>query len=116
MHNHHAKQEPLSYLCRKIKLQPIRIQQSPSKALKDERLDLPPNPPNPIETSPLSLSALAIDRCGAVGAIILRSIGGASCVMVIVRCLAAALGRAGWCEVLKDESVGHYYFMVVVKK
>ena len=36
--------------------------------------------------------------------------------MGIVRCLAAALGRAGWGKVLEDEGVGHCCFVVVVKK
>ena len=36
--------------------------------------------------------------------------------VAIVRCLAAALGGAGWGEVLEDEGVGHCCFMVVVKK
>ena len=30
--------------------------------------------------------------------------------MGVVRCLAAALAGAGGCEVLEDESVGHYYY------
>ena len=71
MQNHHTKQESSTCHRRKTKLQPIRIQHSPSKALRDERLCLPPNPPNPIKTSPLALSAPAIDRCVAVGAIVL---------------------------------------------
>ena len=70
MQNHHAKQETPACLCRRIELQPMRIQQSTSQALQDERLCLPPNPPNPIKTSPLSLSAPAIDRCVAIGAIV----------------------------------------------
>ena len=48
----------------------MQIQQSPSQALQDDRLCLPPNPPNPIKTSPLSLSGPAIDRCVAIGAIV----------------------------------------------
>ena len=33
--------------------------------------------------------------------------------MVVVRCLAASLAGAGWREVLEDESVGHWRFVVV---
>ena len=71
MHNHHANQETLACLRGRMKFRPIRLQYSSSQTPKDERLCLPPNAPNPIETSPLSPGAPAIDGCVAVGAIVL---------------------------------------------
>ena len=67
----------------------------------------PPDPPDPIQASPLAFVAPAVGGCVKVRAIVLGSRRGVRIVVVVVGCLAAALAGAGGGEVLEDEGVGH---------